>query len=214
MANDNVFTPRKNMTDITGQRFGKLIAIKPFKKNGRIYWECVCDCGNTADVYGTSLRNGHTTSCGCNLRYCNSESKTHLYMHYSLMKARCSPKFRYRKCYYDKGIKVCDEWLGKSGYLRFKEWALNNGYADGLTLDRIDNNRGYEPSNCRWATVKEQANNRSTNSVYEYNGMKKTLTEWGEYLGISRSTLTLRKRRGLRPPQLFDKTNLRRVAKT
>ena len=213
MVVDRDYKPHKNMTDITGKRFGKLVAIKPIKKNLRIYWECVCDCGNTVDVYGTNLRTGHTTSCGCGFRHCNSESKTHLYMHYGLMKARCSPKYHYRKSYYDKGIKVCDEWLHENGYLNFKEWALNNGYADGLTLDRIDNDGDYEPSNCRWATIKEQANNRSTNSVYEYEGMRKTLTEWGEYLGISRSTLKDRQRRGIKPPQLFDKTHLRSVSR-
>lgn len=91
------------------------------------------------------------------------------------------------KYYGARGIVVCDEWL--NDFLTFYDWAFANGYSDGLTIDRIDVNGNYEPSNCRWVTQKEQANNKRTNKLFAYNGETKTVSQWAELLGISHQAL-------------------------
>ena len=101
------------------------------------------------------------------------------------------------KSYYEKGIKVCDEWLDKeTGFLNFYEWAMANGYRDDLTIDRIDNNGNYEPSNCRWVTMTEQANNKSTNRLITYNGKTQTAMQWAKELGMNYSLIINRLNRG------------------
>ena len=100
--------------------------------------------------------------------------------------AKLNPKF---KTYTEKGISLCEEW---KNYDTFFSWAMSNGYSDELTLDRIDNNKGYEPSNCRWTTPKEQANNRTSNHIVEYEGKKYTLSQLGELLGMSHEALLYR----------------------
>ena len=110
---------------------------------------------------------------------------------YDLMIYRCtSPKYDKRKYYSERGISVCDEWI--KSYNSFEEWALNNGYQDGLTIDRIDINCGYCPDNCRWSTRKEQANNRSSNHFITWNGQTKTIAQWSELIGMSQKTLSER----------------------
>lgn len=117
--------------------------------------------------------------------------KTRIYSIYKGMKDRCRYKTNdnYER-YGGRGIRVCEEWL--ADYMNFYNWAINNGYKEGLTLDRIDPNKNYEPDNCRWATYKEQANNTRRNNFITYNGETHTLTEWAEKLGIKRSTLNTR----------------------
>jgi hypothetical protein len=106
-------------------------------------------------------------------------TKTRLYQIYHMMKMRCYCKTNEKYSRYGgRGIKICNEWLGENGFLIFYDWSMKNGYDDSLTIDRIDNDGDYEPSNCRWATQKEQANNKSNNRYYEIDGIKKTLTEW------------------------------------
>lgn len=135
--------------------------------------------------------------------------KSKLHIHYRAMKYRCNnPHYHSYKHYGGRGIKVCDEWsneekvcIGKyihnqsKGWLAFKEWALSNGYKEGLTLDRIDNNGNYEPSNCRWVSMKYQSNNRRCNFVLLYKGERKTLKQWSELLGINYTTLYSRLKR-------------------
>lgn len=196
----------RRMEDLTGQRFGKLQVIRYVKREGENVWECKCDCGNTTFVNGYKLKTGHTSSCGCKNRKYNGESKTDLYMHYKLMKSRCHPRCHNHKIYYDKGVTVCDEWDCKDGYLNFREWSLQNGYKEGLSLDRIDNDGIYEPSNCRWVTMKDQGNNRSTNVFIEYNGEVKTLKQWSEYFGLNYSTVKSRRSMGWDVPELFSET--------
>ena len=101
---------------------------------------------------------------------------------YQNMKLRCN-----RTTYKQKGITICKEWL--EDFHAFKSWALQNGYKDDLTLDRIDNNKGYYPENCRWVTMKVQNNNKSNNRLITYKGQTKTLTQWSEELGIKKTTL-------------------------
>ena len=114
-------------------------------------------------------------------------SQTRLYRIWSNMKTRCeNPNRKDYKRYGQRGVKVCEEW---SDFLTFYEWAINNGYKDGLTLDRIDANSNYEPSNCRWATAKEQGNNRTNNHLITYNGETKTIAQWAEERNINHDTL-------------------------
>lgn len=114
---------------------------------------------------------------------------------HKLMVYRCTnPKYDKYNYYGGRGIDVDDEW--KNSFETFEDWALNNGYAEGLTLDRIDNNSGYGPDNCRWVTMKEQANNKSTSHMLTYNGKTQTIQKWSEELGISATMLEQRIRAG------------------
>lgn len=178
--------------DISNRRFGRLVAIKPIGKNhkGCYIWLCKCDCGNETNVIVSDLTKGSTTSCGC---YRNEISRKKLLKHglyntriYEIwwgMVQRCKDKnnINYRN-YGAKGITLCEEW---ERFMPFYEWAMANGYKDDLTIDRIDNSQGYYPENCRWTTVKEQANNRSTNVFYIVNGEKLTIAQISEKYGIN-----------------------------
>ena len=154
--------PKKK--DLSGERFGKLVAIKPTgKKNGAYVWECSCDCGNVIYVVGSKLTNGHTKSCGCIRRdgtkksvYSHGLCKTRLYRIWSNMKTRCSnPLSRNYGYYGGKGVSVCNEWL--LDFQAFYDWAINNGYKDGLTIDRKNSDGDYCPQNCQWITQSENA---------------------------------------------------------
>lgn len=157
------------LVDLTGQRFGRLV-VKALADKGRknvsAKWECICDCGNTLIVSASSLRTGNTRSCGCLHRDANQSGHntrhgdcyTRLYTIWRSMRQRCgNPKNMDYKSYGGRGILVCDEW---KDYTAFKRWALSNGYADNLSIDRINVDGNYEPGNCRWADAKTQANNR------------------------------------------------------
>lgn len=122
-------------------------------------------------------------------------SGTRLYRIYNNMLTRCfTQKSKDFRLYGGKGIKVCAEWLGDNGFVNFRDWSLQNGYADNLTIDRIDSNGDYSPCNCRWTTCKVQANNTSHNRYLEYQGEKHTVTEWSEITGIKLETLLFRLR--------------------
>ena len=184
------------MKDITGMRFGRLTAIRPNGKQGNnIKWLCECDCGNYVTTNISSLTRGKCKSCGCLRKETTSaQFKTHgkrhtkIYAVYCTMKARCLNKndLRY-KFYGGKGVKVCDEWL--HDFQAFYDWAMVNGYSDGLTIDRIDVNGNYEPSNCRWVNSTTQANNKTNNVFIEYKGEKKTIAEWAKELGLTYTAL-------------------------
>ena len=124
-------------------------------------------------------------------------SNTRLHKIWHSMYCRCYYKSTNQyKNYGGRGIKVCEEWKHIQGFINFYNWAINNGYKETLTLDRIDNNKGYCPSNCRWITPKEQSNNRRNNVYYTFNGETKTSKQWCELYNISQTTLSDRLKRG------------------
>lgn len=175
--------------DLTGQKFNKLRVIERLENdNGGIpVWLCKCDCGNFTRVRGKNLKNGSVKSCGCLLKKgtqtTHGLSKTKLYTIWNSMKSRCSyPKSQSYKRYGARGISVCDEW--KNSFESFYSWSMENGYREGLTIERIDNNGNYCPQNCKWVTRKEQCRNRRTNIVFEYMGEKHILIEWCEILNL------------------------------
>ena len=129
-----------------------------------------------------------------NWNYKHGESKTRLFKIWTGMHERCErAKHKYFKDYGGRGIKVCDEW---NDYISFAEWARTNGYTDDLSIDRIDTNGNYEPSNCRWSTEKEQHNNKRSNHIVEYKGEQYTLTQLAEKIGIGKTTLRERLKMG------------------
>lgn len=128
-------------------------------------------------------------------KYHGDSRGSRLYRIWLNMKHRCGYEKHGSYCDYGgRGIKVCDEWI--NNYPRFKKWALNNGYEDGLSIDRVDNDGNYEPGNCRWATLREQANNTRKNVFVEYKGEIHTLAEWAEIKDIPYHTIITRHRRG------------------
>lgn len=119
------------------------------------------------------------------------KSNTRLYNIYSHMKSRCYDSNNdHYKWYAARGITICDEWL--NDFMSFYEWAMNNGYKENLTLDRIDNDKGYSPDNCRWTTMKVQVRNRSNTRNITYKGETKTLTEWCDQLELNYKTIYAR----------------------
>lgn len=195
-AKSEVLKQIKN--DLTGQRFGRLVVIGPDGKseNGHTtLWKCICDCGAEVTVRGTNLKSGATQSCGCyehdrlaELHTTHGGRGTLLYSVWASMLGRCRDKNN--KDYGGRGITVCDEW--ESSFPNFREWALSSGYKLGLTIDRIDNNKGYSPDNCRWVGAKEQALNRRSNRIATLNGETHTFYEWDEILGFTRGTISQR----------------------
>lgn len=178
--------------NLTGQRFGKLVAVDSYYDNvTRVtFWKCKCDCGNTCFVRANRLVHGRTKSCGClrkesNQKYktTHGKSKTSIYSVWHSMKARCyNPKSQNYHRYGERGIKVCDEWL--NSFENFYEWAIANGYKSNLTLDRIDNDKNYCPENCRWATIQTQNNNRGVSINITYQGKTQNLSEWCKELNV------------------------------
>lgn len=202
---------RGKFLDLTGKRFGSLVVIgRTENRNRTVMWECRCDCGNTTKVDTHSLTSGHTCSCGCaKIDFCkrrftkHNSSDSPLYVIWFDMKRRCyDEKDPAYKNYGQRGISVCDEWL--DSFVCFKEWANDNGYRIRLTLDRIDNNGNYCPENCRWATAKEQSNNRRNNINVTFNGQTKTLKQWSESIGLSYDALWARWKAGWDIPTLLQ----------
>ena len=138
----------------------------------------------------TNLANTLAPRNAAHVTKIHGESKTRLYKIWKGIKERChNPNNTAFRNYGGRGIGICDEWNGKNGYIPFREWALQNGYSDDLTIDRIDVNGNYAPSNCRWVTLTEQSRNKRTTILSTFNGETRTLKEWSEILGINYQTL-------------------------
>lgn len=187
--------------DLTGKTFGKLTVIKRcddhITSGGNRYsmYLCKCECGNEVRVRANKLTSNHTISCGCfrkeNIQAISTthgDSHSRLYRIWAHMRDRCLNKNDIAFPYYGgRGITICNEW--KDNYQTFKDWALNNGYSEDLTIDRIDVNGNYNPDNCRWGTDIEQMNNTRSNRIVKYLGQEKTVAEWARLVGIPYNTL-------------------------
>lgn len=196
--------------DLSGRRYGRLTVMYQngfrYKPSGQrtVLWHCRCDCGVEKDIPASTLRNGHSMSCGClNVELSSSRATVHggckqenledIYKIWRRMKNRCYQKSNNRyKDYGGRGIKICAEWLE---YPNFRAWAIKSGYKEGLSIDRADVNGDYCPENCRWATAVQQANNRRTSHYVKYNGETKTVSEWAREFGLNYSTLYERLKR-------------------
>lgn len=171
-----------------GQKYNRLTITDFYKcsEHSELLYICDCDCGTKGKIIRLSqLINNHTRSCGCMYDETRGAGKTHglsgtrLYNILRAMIRRCyDPDYEQYYNYGGRGIKICDEWLdSENGPLNFYNWAIENGYNDDLTIDRINNDGNYCPENCRWATMKEQAHNRRTNIRINMYNEKLTLYE-------------------------------------
>jgi hypothetical protein len=185
--------------DRIGQRYGRLTVIEfAGTKKKQSYWLCRCDCGTEKVIGSSPLESGHTVSCGCKSREgseaIHGGAKTRLYNIWVGMKQRCgNPKSEVYIYYGDRGIKICKDW---NGFVAFRTWALSNGYADNLTIDRINVNGNYEPSNCRWATMKEQGRNRRNNRFITIGQKTFCVAEWAKIYGVNPSLIHHRIKEG------------------
>ena len=196
---------RERFINLVGMRFGMLEVLHReddyVKPSGRkiLMWKCRCDCGNMVTVSGECLRHGNTKSCGCQRRNkfrTHGKSNTRLYEIWTDMKQRClNSNQKVYKYYGGRGITICQEWI--DDFMSFYDWALENGYQDNLTIDRIDVNGGYEPNNCRWLTMEAQLRNTRRNHFVEINGESHTIAEWARIYGISPQTINSRLRKGV-----------------
>ena len=198
--------------DIAGQRFGRLIALRPTEKrqSESVIWECACDCGKFCEVVSTALQRGHTKSCGCFYQEKIHEGMSKTHGHDStkfgktatyrtwdgIIQRCCNPHSPVYLKYGARGITVCDRWK------RFENFLADMGDRPlGKTIDRIDSSKGYYPENCRWATIFEQNANTTRNVWVVFNGQTLILSEWARRLNISRGALRHRYREGTWPPQ-------------
>jgi len=199
-----------NRIDLTGQKFGRLtvLGIASYnKETKRVIWNCRCDCGKTIEVFAYNLRSGHGHSCGCLRNEKSAERKTthgkrntRLYRIWIGMRARCFNKNSIRyPSYGGRGITVCESW--GNDFIAFETWALSNGYADNLSIDRIDVNGNYEPSNCRWADIFIQHNNKRNNCFITINGETHTYSEWERIRGLKPNTIHVRISSGWNPEE-------------
>ena len=186
--------------DLAGKKFNMLTVIERVKKENskQTFWLCECECGNKTITTSGHLKNGHTKSCGClHKKVMQDMMTTHNLTNTKLFKIWRAiidrTEYISNKKYKDyggRGIKMCQEW--RNDFKVFYEWAINNGYKEGLTIDRINVNGNYEPNNCRWATWKEQQNNRRNNHYITYKGETHTISQWSEILNVKQGTLLAR----------------------
>lgn len=176
--------------DLTGQRFGQLVVIqRGTTENKTTKWICQCDCGHQTTVNAGKLMSGHTRSCG-HLRYDLPQhfkmehglTETSEFKSWSSMLTRCNnPKYHLKQDYSERGITVCDRWLS------FKNFIDDMGMKpfQKASIERIDNDKGYYPENCKWASRIEQNRNKRSNIVIEHDGQKMVMAQWTEKYGIN-----------------------------
>lgn len=202
----NIDALKKRALDLSNKVFGRLTVLYQTDKriDGKVVWHCMCECGNEIDVQSYSLTSGNTKSCGCFRREKLKELYTthggtgkdgieKLYWIWYSMKMRCNnPNNSHYKNYGARGITVCKEW--EHDYAAFRKWSYDNGYDENLgrkycSIDRIDNDKGYSPDNCRWTDSFTQANNTSTVRHFKFNEEEHTLSEWAKILNMPYHTL-------------------------
>lgn len=184
--------------DLIGKIFGRLTVISKTdepNKSGNVKWNCKCSCGNVSSVFQCNLIRGFTKSCGClrkTVGITHGKRNTPAYSSWDAMIQRCNnPNHKMFKYYGERNINVCKRWM------TFENFYKDMGdRPDGCSLDRRDNDGDYEPGNCRWATQKEQVRNRSVTIFIEIDGIRKSLPEWCEELGLKYNTVLYRLRRG------------------
>lgn len=182
--------------EFIGKRFGKLVVIAYMgKENGHYLYRCKCDCGNIITTRKTRLISGVTKSCGCYKSEVISKAhtkhgmySTRLYIIWKNLRNRCdnpnNPKYnRYGK----RGITYCKEW---NDFSVFHDWAINNGYSEELTIDRINSNSNYSPDNCRWVDIATQEKNKDCNIFLEYKNTVYVLKDLAKLLNIPRNKLS------------------------
>lgn len=188
--------------DLTGRRFGRLTVVEVDQRgcadNDYVTtWKCVCDCGNMITTRTACLRRGYTQSCGCLRSELSAQrttkhngKDTRLYAIWKGMRGRCNnPNVRCYGRYGGRGIHVCDEW---NDFVAFRDWSNTHGYAEDLTIDRIDNNKDYSPDNCRWVDLITQANNKRNNCHVVYKGKTYTLAQLQALTGVNSTTIASR----------------------
>lgn len=206
---------------MAGMVFGRLTVLErcgeQTSKGGRKrpLWKCKCECGNIVYEVRDNLVSDRAKSCGCLQKELQSaKMKTHggtannnkekLYNVWCSMKRRCdSPNTLAYSYYGGRGISVCDEWY--NDYSAFRDWAIENGYREGLSIDRLDNNKGYCPENCALVDRVAQANNRSSNIEITYNGETHTVKQWSDILQKNPKTIYTRISRGMDPVEALLK---------
>lgn len=180
----------KRKENLEGKTFNYLL-VKQYIGNSRYICECL-NCGNETIAPSTKLKSGRKKSCGCmkskllhDAFTVHGDSYSRLYQEFYRMHIRCygNCDATTKRIYQDRNIGICSAWL--HNYPEFKNWALNNGYNDGLTIDRIDNDLGYSPENCRWITQLEQASNKRNNVRITINNITHTMSEWCRINGVS-----------------------------
>lgn len=188
---------KEYLDSLIGKKFNMLTIVSYKKKyNNKNYFVCKCDCGNISEIRANHILNDNQYSCGCiRTKYENRNVGEAIYDTWNRMMHRCYDIKHHKYARYGaRGISVCDEW--KNNYDSFYKWSINNGFQLGLSIDRINNNGNYEPSNCRWATRKQQMNNTSRNKYLTYNNETHTLAEWSDILNIKYNTICSRLHRG------------------
>lgn len=191
LTNENLWVinlPKK--VDLTGQKFHHLLVLRDdgFRQGRKVYWYCKCDCGKEINVRADHLKEGRIKSCGC-VQYTEQAFSSHHESNTRLYKIWCNMKSRVKDNPLYENIELCTEW---HNYEVFRDWSIANGYAEELTIDRIDVYGDYEPTNCRWITIQEQQFNKTNNVNIEFNGRTQTLTEWAREKNINVNTLYAR----------------------
>lgn len=210
-------------SDLCGKKYGRLTVLEkaePLKHPGgkqSTRWKCQCECGNVVVIQTQVLKKGKSKSCGCFRKEYSHDTflkhgryKSKIYKIYLCILSRCYYEGnKSYKNYGGRGIKVCDQWLGKEGFLNFCEWSYKNGFDDSRTsneqsIDRIDVNGNYEPLNCRWATQQKQQNNKRNNLYITYNSKTQSLADWCRELNIPYSRTQQRHQRGWSVEKMFN----------
>lgn len=202
--------------NLVGHRYGRLSVVKESHRANGVVWDCVCDCGEWHKAKTGHLRAGVVLSCGCAQRDAGREtgrkhgykrgihwlSHSPLHHCYDNMIARCyNPDNDRYPSYGGRGITVCEEWLGDRKEFYF--WAVHAGWEQGLSIDRIDVDGGYSPENCRWVTMAQQQRNTTRSRFLEWNGVRMTVVEWAEHLGVRPQALQHRVTRGWDAERIF-----------